>query len=185
MDWLNPGRWLLAGGLILALVLGYNAWAVHQQDIGEARANARWQQATDELKEQARTTLATETAKAKTATDALRQFKDTQELKDANSRQTIANLRNEVRAGTRAGGGPGLRDPWAPGCGSGGSGTQTADPTGANPGDPDRADAGRVVSPELEGLLLDRLAKADVINIAYASCREDARQLRLQLSPGN
>ena len=65
MDWLNPGRWLLAGGLILAAVLGYNAWADHQQDIGEARANARWQQATDELKEQARTTLAAETPKAK------------------------------------------------------------------------------------------------------------------------
>lgn len=182
MDWLNPGRWLLYAAFIGALLLGYNAWADHQQGIGEGRANTRWQQATDKLKTEARAKLAAETAKAKTATDALRQFKATQELKDANSRQTIANLRNEVRAGTRAGGGPGLRDPWAPGCGSGGSGTQTADPTGANPSDPDRADAGRVVSSELEGLLLDRLEKADAINIAYASCREDARQLRLQLS---
>ena len=66
MDWLNPGRWLLYAAFIGALWLGYTAWADHQQGIGEARANARWQQATDELKEQARTTLAAETAKAKT-----------------------------------------------------------------------------------------------------------------------
>lgn len=34
MSWLNPGRWLLYGGLVLALVLGYMEWAEHQREIG-------------------------------------------------------------------------------------------------------------------------------------------------------
>lgn len=182
MDWLNPGRWLLYAAFIGALWLGYTAWADHQQSIGEARANARWQQATDKLKSEARDKLAAETAKVDKATDDLRKFKDAQELKDATNRQTVARLRDEVRAGTRAGGGPGLRDPWATGCGGGGSSAQTADTARADSGDPDRADAGRVVSAELEGLLLERLEKADAINIAYASCRADARALRATLN---
>jgi hypothetical protein len=38
LAWLSPGRWLLALGLLLALWLGYHAWADHQQGIGYGRA---------------------------------------------------------------------------------------------------------------------------------------------------
>jgi hypothetical protein len=130
MDWLNPGRWLLYAAFIGAVLLGYNAWADHQQGIGEARANARWQKATDELKAKASDQLADETAKADKATDELRKFKDAQELKDAQARKTVADLRQRLAAlpGGR------LRDPNAPGCGGSGGGTQAQDSTGTQPG---------------------------------------------------
>jgi len=177
MDLLNPGRWLLYAAFIGALLLGYNAWADHQQDIGEARANARWQQATDELKTKARDKLASETAKADKATDELRKFKDAQELKDAQARKTVADLRQRLAAvpGGR------LRDPNAPGCGSGGSGPQAKDSPGAQHSDPDGTQTGGLLSAELTGLLQRLQSEADEINIAYAACRGDSRQLRATL----
>lgn len=178
MDWLNPGRWLLYAAFIGALLLGYNAWADHQQDIGEARANARWQQATDKLKTEARAKLAAETAKADKATDELRKFKDAQELKDAQARKTVADLRQRLAAvpGGR------LRDPNAPGCGSGGSDPQAKDSPGTQHSDPDGTQAGGLLSAELTGLLQRLQSEADEINIAYAACRPDARALRQQLN---
>lgn len=41
MSWLSPYRWLLVGGLILALVLGYFAWADHIGDAREAQVLAK------------------------------------------------------------------------------------------------------------------------------------------------
>jgi crotonobetainyl-CoA:carnitine CoA-transferase CaiB-like acyl-CoA transferase len=178
MDWLNPGRWLLYAAFIGALLLGYNAWADHQQGIGEARANTKWQQATDKLKTEARDKLAAETAKADKATDELRKFKDAQELKDAQARKTVADLRQRLAAvpGGR------LRDPNAPGCGSGGSGPQAKDSPGTQHSDPDGTQAGGLLSAELTGLLQRLQSEADEINIAYAACRPDARALRQQLN---
>lgn len=51
LTWLNPGRWLLYIGLVLALWFGYQAWAEHQRETGreEIRAQfAREAQAADE-----------------------------------------------------------------------------------------------------------------------------------------
>jgi hypothetical protein len=42
LSWLNPYRWLLAGGLIAALALGYVAWARHMQGIGYDKATAEY-----------------------------------------------------------------------------------------------------------------------------------------------
>lgn len=42
MNWLNPYRWLLVGGLIAALLLGYVTWAGHQQAIGYDKAQAEY-----------------------------------------------------------------------------------------------------------------------------------------------
>lgn len=41
-SWLNPSRWLLYGGLIAALVLGYFAWADHIGDAREATVRAEY-----------------------------------------------------------------------------------------------------------------------------------------------
>jgi hypothetical protein len=177
MDWLNPGRWLLYAAFIGALWLGYTAWADHQQGIGEARANARWQQATDKLKAEARDKLAAETAKADKATDELRKFKDAQELKDAQARKTVADLRQ--RLATVPGGR--LRDPNAPGCGIGGGGPEAKNSPGAQHSDPDGTQTGGLLSAELTGLLQRLQSEADEINIAYAACRGDSRQLRATL----
>lgn len=42
MSWFSPYRWLLLGGLIIALILGYHAWKDHQQDIGYERARSEY-----------------------------------------------------------------------------------------------------------------------------------------------
>jgi hypothetical protein len=45
MSWLSPYRWLLIGGLILALTLGYFAWADHIGDVREAQVLAKIEKA--------------------------------------------------------------------------------------------------------------------------------------------
>lgn len=42
MSWLSPTRWLLIGGLVLALTLGYFAWADHIGDVREANVRAEY-----------------------------------------------------------------------------------------------------------------------------------------------
>lgn len=42
MSWFSPYRWLLLGGLLIALILGYHAWKDHQQDIGYERARSEY-----------------------------------------------------------------------------------------------------------------------------------------------
>jgi hypothetical protein len=41
-SWLNPYRWLLAGALIAALVLGYGLWVDHIGDTREATVRAEY-----------------------------------------------------------------------------------------------------------------------------------------------
>ena len=47
LTWLNPGRWLLYGALVAALVLGYFAWADHIGDVREAKVRAEYQKQAD------------------------------------------------------------------------------------------------------------------------------------------
>lgn len=42
IDMLNPYRWLLLLGLGLALVVGYNAWANHQREMGREEVRAEY-----------------------------------------------------------------------------------------------------------------------------------------------
>lgn len=42
MSWLSPTRWLLIGALILALTLGYFAWADHIGDVREAKIRTQY-----------------------------------------------------------------------------------------------------------------------------------------------
>lgn len=111
--------------------------------------------------------------------DDLREARDAQERKDADAQETIAGLREDLRRRARAAGGPGLRDPYAPACPAG----EPADPAGATAvaGGADPAGAGRSLSAELEGFLIERFTRADTINIAYASCRADSIGLREKL----
>src|SRR5205085_9938417 len=95
------------------------------------------------------------------------------------------SLSEDLRRRSRGAGGPGLRDPFAPAC-SGEPAPGSGAAAGAGGADPGQA--GRLLSENLEQLLLALAADADSINIAYASCREDAVNLRaqfksLQLSP--
>ncbi|WP_395055175.1 hypothetical protein [Polaromonas sp.] len=42
LAWLSPGRWLLIGALLAALVLGYFAWADHIGDVREGQVRAQY-----------------------------------------------------------------------------------------------------------------------------------------------
>ncbi len=173
-SWLNPYRWLLYGGLVLALVLGYQSWAAHQQEIGETRSDNRWKTAIDKQKSEAQALLAVETANATAASNALKAFRELQEVKDANAKKTIGNLRDQL-ATVR------LRDPWATGCGGGGDRTESGGAAGAVNSDADRAEAGGLLSEQLADLLRTWTQEADDINAAYSACRLDTRELRLRL----
>lgn len=174
MSWLY--RVLAIGALIGLLALVYQAWATHQQGIGEVRATARYNAAIEQQKTTAGKLLAAETGKANTATAALNAFKLQQEKDDAQNKSTIADL--AVRLRTAAGATGRLRDPNAPGCGGSGGGTPGADPASAAGGAADAAEADGLLSAELTGLLLSQAQASDEINTAYASCRADALKIR-------
>lgn len=167
----------LGGGLLLvaALIAGYLAWANHQQSIGEARATAAYNESIADQKREAAAVLKNETAKAVATERALQDFKNQQEVQDAQHRKTTDNLTARLRALTGSAGR--LRDPHA-GRGPGGGSAPGA--AAAGPGNsPDHgAETGRVLSAELTGLLQRLAIEADAINLAYISCRADAELVR-------
>ncbi len=177
LAWLNPTRWLIILGAAALLILGYGLWTKHQQGIGEARANVRWQTATDRIKREAAVTLATETARVRAAEQALQDFKNNQELQDENHQKTVSYLAGRLRAA--AGQSVRLRDPNAvAGCGGGGD-SPTGQVTTA-PGDraDDTAPAGGLFSAGATELFQRLTREADEINVAFASCRADAYAVR-------
>ena len=169
-----PGA-VWACGLVVVLWCWWDAAG----DRDEARTElAELVQAVDQQKEEAALQLAAETAAVQRLTDALAAVLQEQEGTDAKNQQTIAQLRDDLRRRSRAAGGPGLRDPWAAGCGGGGGGAEGAAAAASQPGAQHPAEAGRLLSAQLEGLLLERFEEADAINAAYASCRADTLNLR-------
>lgn len=114
------------------------------------------------------------TARAAALESDLKQALKLQENTDAHNLRTIADLRKRA-AGVR------LRDPWAGRRDSGGC-PASEGPAAADDRSGDAADATRVLSPELAGLLFDRLEAADRINAAYASCRADSVRLRERMA---
>jgi hypothetical protein len=176
MSWLNPGRWLLIGGLLAALWLGYGAWAAHQQGIGEARATATYNAAIDKQKTKAGQLLQAETDRANAATSKLIELKTEREKQDVENKSTIAALAVRLRAA--AGPAARLRDPHAAGCGSCGGSAPATDPARAEGGAADGAEAGGLLSKQLTEFLLTQAADADQVNLAYTSCRLDALSLR-------
>jgi hypothetical protein len=178
LAWLNPARWLMLAGAVLAIVLGYQAWAAHQRSVGAAGERVQWQAAIAAQKAEAAATLAAATARTLTAERQLNAARAAREKIDAKNQNDLAGLRAVPLPGSHAAGGLGLRDPNATGCrGSSGGATGAASP-GADAGAADRAQAGGLVSRELEALLLQLADEADTLNIAYASCRADAFEIR-------
>lgn len=167
----------IAAGLVLALLL-----ALRQVDQrGYNRAMAEATAATNALKTEAAATLVSETAKTRTAEQALQDMKNTQELHDADHQKTVADLSDRLRR--LAGPAGRLRDPHAAGCG----GSSGSAPGAAAPATGDRADdaaqTGGLLSESLSGLLSRLQREADTINIAYASCRADTYAVRESVLP--
>lgn len=161
--------------VLAAIVLLFGAWQ-YVDGRGYNRAAAEYTTAINDQKAKAAALLASETAKVHAAEQALQSITQTQNLKDANHVQTLADLSDRLR---RAAGPAGrLRDPHAAGCGAGGGGVPGD--AAATPGDraTDPAQTGGLLSEGVTGLFERLTREADDINAAYASCRADAFAVR-------
>ena len=160
----------LAAVLAVAVLL-FGAWQ-YIDGRGYDRAAAEYTTAISAQKAKAAALLASETAKVRTAEQALQSHLNAQNLKDAENAQTLAALSDRLRAA--AGPAGRLRDPAAAGCGGGSAGSTGAATTGAGDRAADPAETGGLLSADFTGLLQRLTRDADAINAAYASCRADA-----------
>lgn len=164
------------GLAVLAVLAGLYALERHIEQRGYDRATAVHTAVIKQLQAEAATTLATETAKTRSAEQALATAKNNQELQDATHQKTIAGLSDRLRSATGPAGR--LRDPNATQCGGGG-GSPPGDPaTSTAAGPTDGTEACGPLSEPLTELLRRLTRDADDINAAYASCRADAYTLR-------
>lgn len=98
MSWLNPSRWLLYGGLVAALVLGYGFWSRHMQGIGYDKATAEYTAAALVASEAARAKeSAWQTQLQKAQNDATKRQK-TLAADAAAARGAADSLRDDLRA---------------------------------------------------------------------------------------
>jgi hypothetical protein len=164
---------LLAISTLAGAFWGYGA---HREREGATARAAIYDAALAKQKSQAATLLATETDRVQAQQTQLQYQLQTQEITDAQNRQTIAALAARVRALADAAGR--LRDPNAAECGRGGGGTPSDAAPGAASGAGDAAVAGGLVSAELSRFLREQAEAADAVNAAYASCRADSLGLR-------
>jgi hypothetical protein len=172
-----PGKVLAALALFAVLSMVYPPWKAHQQAIGEKRATLRHNTAIEAQNAEADKLLKDATERADTASQALREFVNRQEKTDAIETTKIAELETRLRA--LAGPAGRLRDPYATAA----SGPGCAGPSGSSPS-PAGAGAGNagsstgLLSPELSQFLIGKLADAERVSAAYASCRPYAERLK-------
>lgn len=158
---------------VVALIAGYFAWQSHQRGIGAQQERAIWQEAIAEQKRKAGEALEEERAKITESERLLNEARSAQETKDTTNARTIETLSAELSHIKR------LRDPYAkPGCGCGGSSAKGEDPASTVAGADNGAQASGLLSEGLSDLLRNLTRESDEINIAYASCRQDAMKVR-------
>lgn len=163
------GKLIMGLVSFIVLMVGIVIFGQHRYDQGDAAATLRDSVVIEKLKGDAATTLAAETERVRKAEQALRDFKDNQELKDADNRKIVQALADRVRS--LIGDAGRLRDPNATGCGGGGGGATSQATEGAGDRPADGAEAGGLLSAELTEFLRTQALSADEINNAYSSCR--------------
>jgi len=178
LDWFTPTRWIILVVLAIALLASFVGYGELRASQARTAERQHWELAIGRQKTEAATLLASETRKVLDLERRLTAALAAQEKTDADNAKTVATLREDLRRKSRAAGGPGLRDPFAAGCGGGGGGAQVAAAADAHDRAADRAEAGRLLSVELESFLLEQAASADEVNLAYASCRSDSINIR-------
>jgi hypothetical protein len=185
---LVPG-WVYALALAAALAWGgVNAFERNLARSGEAAAKVMAKANADALesarlqvdlnKKQAARLLADETAKVAATETRLANALAKLEKTDVANKTTVAGLKTRLVAAAGAAGR--LRDPYgAPDrCGASGGDAKGQTATSADDSPANGAAPGRLLSAELSGFIEQRLAQADALNIAYASCRADAFTVR-------
>lgn len=170
-------RLLAAGLLLLALVADYQLWASHQQTLGAAP----YIEAIKAQKASADKVLAIETEKTKAIERALQAFRNQQEITDASEKAQVAKITRELRNATVSTHGR-LRDPNTDTDCAGHPPRKDSVATLASA--EDTAKTGGLFSAGATQLLTRLTAEADGINLAYASCRADAMNLRQNIATG-
>ena len=162
--------------LLLAVLIGLLGTHWRAYSVGARHERDAAQVAIQKLQLDAAATLAAETAKTRSAEQALATAKNHQELQDATHQKTIANFSDRLR---RSAGPAGrLLDPHATPCRGSGDRPQSDPAAAPVAGAADPAQAGGALSAELTELLQRITRDADEINAAYASCRADAYTVR-------
>lgn len=173
-----PG-WVWAAALAVVVLVSGGTVTVYALETAAAKTDTAkaYRELYEERTAHAKA-LAEQTLLVLKVTNELNTARAVQEKKDGDAQATIAALGEDLRRRSRAAGGHGLRDPNAAPC----SGQSSAGPGPvADAGGKDAAETGGVLSEPLERLLLEDYADADAINVAYASCRADALNLRASL----
>jgi hypothetical protein len=98
LSWLNPSRWLLYGGLIAALLLGYFAWADRIGDTREATVRAEYTAAALVASEAARAKESAWQTKLQKAQDEATKRQKTLAADAAAARHSADSLRDDLRA---------------------------------------------------------------------------------------
>ena len=160
-------------GVIAVFVAGF-VWKFRHDSIelGRAEVRAEWQAAADKQKAEAGALLASESAKVSAAEKRLREFKDSQEVRDVKASGVVNDLRGRLLAAGR------LRDPFAGGCGTGGDTAKCATTAAPGAGASDGASDAGFLSKQFTEFLFEQARSADEVNIAFASCKADALSIR-------
>ena len=170
-------RPLLGVILFASLITGYNLWIDHQQDIREAQITTKYEGILAEKEAAATQALMDETALVMAKDAELQKSKNLQEITDAKNARVVAGLKSKLRDLGM------LRDPGYQGQGSSSPGNPGP---GANGGADDGAQGTGLLSAEASDLLRELTEEADLINLAYISCRADSFSLREILgNPGD
>lgn len=169
-------RYTIGGLLILALGIG--GWTAIQKWEARIRADEHkivvdeYNFKIEAQKATATALLATETAKVKTAEDALLKLHFEGELRDKTNEGAIVILADKLQRLGR------LRDPGFTGCRPSGSSATSQTPASTNNSASDPSDGAGLLSEQASEFLREQAASSDKINIAYIACRADAYEVR-------
>lgn len=172
MNFLNPARWMMGIGLIASLVLAYYSWEKHIRSDERSKVVSEYNEQIAKQKEVAWNLLEVETAKTNTANKALRDFKDQQENTDVINTKTIELLADKLHSVQ-------LRDPGqVAGCRNGSDSSQSPVTASSSTGTADATSSTGILSTVATDFLLNQAKIADILNLAYISCRNDSINIR-------
>lgn len=166
-------NWVLPA--LLAASMAHGCITSHQRDTARVDL-ANLKTAAANQKVEAGKKLADETARVTATQHQLELALMVQEKNDASNKTLVSSLGDRLRSA--AGPAGRLRDPNATGCGRRGDSAEGATATAASNSAGNPAETGGLLSPQLTGLLTERLTEADAINVAYISCKADSFNIR-------
>lgn len=174
-------KFIVIVACFMAFIIAINSWNNHEQSIGASIEKLKYEKILAVQKAESEALLASETSKVIDIERKLNEMKNQREVVDNENKKKVDNLSNSVRILTGA---VRLRDPNAR-CGQNNSTSKGATTSNTSNSTGNGTNAGELLSPELNQLLWDRAEKADRINIAFLSCKEDSKNIRAMLDKYN